>query len=455
MIAFVFSALALPAASEAGTVALDRFRDPTYQAGPGEANTLTVSLGAATPTERGDRVDLLVTDSTAPIVAGRGCQQLSADTVMCAQADAHVVSVELGDGDDAALVNVDEITPRSGPVREATRVTVAAAESLLAGGPGDDILTGSEGGNQLLGGGGRDEIYGRGGDDVISDGDRPGAVDADVLDGGGQGCLDYSSRTSPLRVDLSDSGVDGERGEGDQVSGFTRLAGGRADDVFVGTAAAEEFVGGGGADYINARGGNDYVALIGREHVVGGPGRDRVEYATGLGGGASGCGYAADGFRFPGSWLSSSCERLVLVEGSDCGDDLVVRPRPLSTSRSGRLVFRVPCAEEDCRKVRSRLTLTTGRPPFRLLTDMRFLIRHSSRAVAVQLPGRLARRARHQSVRLRIRLSGPDGCGARWSTAWRFDIGHRASHTHAARRAAGVGITTAGPPGRPASASGE
>jgi hypothetical protein len=418
---------ALPALSEAGTVGLDRFQDPTYRAGAGETNSLTVSLGPTTPTPQGDRVDVSLTDSTAPIVAGRGCQHPSADTATC-PLDYGNVLVHLGDGNDSALLNVEEhyAEVRAGVGND--RVTVAASESELRGGPGDDILFGGEGIDQLRGGGGRDEIHGRGGDDDISDGDHPGAVDADVLDGGGEGCLDYSSRTSPLRVDLSDSGVDGERGEGDQVSGFTRLAGGRADDVFVGTGAAEEFVGGGGADYINARGGNDYVALIGREHVVGGPGRDLVAYATGLGGGSSGCGYAADRFRFPGSWLSSSCERLLLVEGSDCGDQLVVRPRPLSASRSGRLVFRVPCADEGyCREVRSRVMLTTGHPPFRPLTDKRFLIRHRSRAVAVQLPSRLARRARHQAVRLRLRLSGPDGCGSHWSTAWRFDIGPRAS----------------------------
>ncbi|HEV2062181.1 MAG TPA: hypothetical protein VGR12_04945, partial [Solirubrobacteraceae bacterium] len=90
-----------------------------------------------------------------------------------------------------------------------------------AGGPGDDRVTGSMFDDRLDGGGGRDEVIGRSGDDEIADGDRPGAVDGDLLDGGeGVDVVSYLARTAPLVVDLGRQESAGEPGEGDRLAGF-------------------------------------------------------------------------------------------------------------------------------------------------------------------------------------------------------------------------------------------
>ena len=73
---------ALPNGSQAGTVSAERTMDVfvapypvAYRAAGGETNSLTVTTLAG----NASRTDVTVTDSTAPISAGAGCRQTSAD----------------------------------------------------------------------------------------------------------------------------------------------------------------------------------------------------------------------------------------------------------------------------------------------------------------------------------------------------------------------------------------
>ena len=411
----------VPSTAEAGTVAVGASGPPTYRAAAGETNSLTLTLR---PASAAAGLDLTVNDSTAPIVAGPGCQQLSGDSVVCAQVG-NSVNVNLGDGDDFAQLDLAG-GQSSGTVTGGDgddRLTVSGGGLVLNGGRGDDVVTGGIYKDSLNGGGGRDELHGGGGRDYVTDGDRDGAVDADVLDGGGRGCLDYSSRKESLRVDLTDPASDGEAGEADRVSGFTQVTTGRGDDVLAGTSAAEQLNGGGGGDRIYARGGDDLIATFGRELIVGGPGSDRVEY----GGLPSFCGDARGGSSRLGSWLSRSCETLGITGESECGAAPVVRPQPVSVSRTGRMLFRLgrsasslrplACTLEPC-----RLTLTTAHSPFRRLAEGPIWAPGRGLALALRLPRGLSSRARHRPVRLRARLEWTDSCEARWSGAWRFDI---------------------------------
>ena len=324
--------LFLPPDALAGVVALTSGpSEVSFQATNGEKNTLTVNAKAPTPGVPGAlyyEVDL--TDSTAPLQAGPGCVQLDTNTASCRQQDfAPALVVRLEDGDDSANFELGlGFGARIDAGLGNDHVVLAGPRgypNVLAGGPGDDVLMGNDSDDELLGEGGRDEVHGGGGFNYLTDGDHEGAVDADILDGGGLACLDYSSRTRAVHVDLADGAPAGELGEGDTVSGFSKLAGGRGDDTLAGTSAAEQFDGWGGADRMYGRGGNDMFGLHGREVVFGGLGKDEAGYFA-PDSNPIGCGRGSPQFGGRGAWLSRSCEQLTRQTFSDCGA-AVIRPQ--------------------------------------------------------------------------------------------------------------------------------
>ena len=413
-------ALLLPAASEAGTVAVNDSGEASYRAAPAETNSLLVSVSRVAS----DGFRVTVTDSGAPVVAGAGCLQAGDLTAVC---DISIgdIRVDLRDGDDSVDLTAARQSYSSvsgGEGRD--RITVTGGGATIYGGPGDDLLVGGDRADTLYGGGGRDALRGGRGSNRLVDGDRKGDVDADVLDGGGRGCIDYGARSQPMRVDLA-RGRAGERGEGDRVSGFTAVATGRGADVLVGTAADERFNGGGGADRIFARGGDDRIAASGRGAVVGGPGTDRVDYFY-----FDLCGPAVIDHSRRGAWLADSCELLVMSSPSKCGAVPRVRPQPVSASQAGALKFRMrfdstgvipqPCAPPSL--CYARLTITTPRRPFVPLASKRFRERLLGGTVSVNLPNAIVARAQARGVQLRAQLDWMDDCEGRYSAAWRFVV---------------------------------
>jgi hypothetical protein len=342
-------------------------------AGPGEVNSITVQdTPGPSPS---DDSEWRVTDSGAPLSAGRGCRTVNEHEAVCT---AFFASASLGDGDD--------------------RFTGGGDEFLSAhGGPGDDALTGGPDDETLRGGEGRDTLDGGGGNDHLAGGADP--AEADVVTGGsGTDWLDYSEHPAEVSVNLADPGAPaGAPGEGDRVSGIEDVTGSvRHRSVLIGddgpnrlgaNVPGSRVVGGRGNDSVSTRGGS----------VDAGPGDDRV-----FGTGQLRCGSGTDTVS---TWalglVARDCERVEL-NALDI-DDWFVRPHP--TIRGARLTFRVPCPREpehpgDCA---GRISLREpGRDPF---ARRGWTTREGrTRAVGLELGAReLARIRRSGGLRVIVR----------------------------------------------------
>jgi RTX calcium-binding nonapeptide repeat (4 copies) len=145
--------------------------------------------------------------------------------------------------------------------------------------------------DQLIGGGGHDTLRGNGGPDLLTDGDAPGAPDADILDGGsgdgpddrpGVDLVSYDDRKASVRIDLTAADADGvttagQAGEGDRVRRVESFEGGEGDDVMIGGERADRLAGGPGADDLSGHNGADVLAGgKGPDAVRGGRGDDEI-----------------------------------------------------------------------------------------------------------------------------------------------------------------------------------
>lgn len=213
-----------------------------------------------------------MSDATAPVAAGRGCNQDGSKAATCAVSELGGSLLRLGDGDDS-------LSRPPGAVR-------------ADGGQGDDVLMGSADSDTLEGGLGTDVVRAGRGQDVLSD--RGGS--RDLLDAGpfGFDSLDYSARRRSIRIDLR-KGIGGAPGERDRIVGVEGVVGGQGDDVILGDGNRnlfEEQLEGvfspegaiddpspspTGDDRFHGRGGNDVVqSLDGTDRIYGGRGRDRL-----------------------------------------------------------------------------------------------------------------------------------------------------------------------------------
>ncbi len=170
-----------------------------------------------------------------------------------------------------------------------------AGNDVLRGAGGNDVLVGGDGDDRLDGGDGDDTLLGGRGDDIVLAG-----AGADVMrGGGGLDTVNYSARTTPVRITLGgDDGIDDDNAvvahddgtyvrvdddgdgeiddddpietrEGDDVGGdFEIVRGGRGDDFIVGSFSDEEIYGGAGRDFIDPQAGSNLVD--------GGDGDDRL-----------------------------------------------------------------------------------------------------------------------------------------------------------------------------------
>jgi hypothetical protein len=229
-----------------------------YAAAGGERNDVTITSVAPSS----GATALVVRDASAPLAVAPSrdpyadCEALDANTVRCEAGSAIDASVALGDADDR----------------------FAGAARSVDGGAGDDILLGSDGDERLVGGGGHDTLAGGAGSDRLADGDPPGAVDADSIDGGdGPDMVSYAGRARGVRVDLRSPDSLGEPGEGDVARGVEHAEGGDGADVLIGDASRNDLFGGGGGDLLDGRSGRDTLAGgTGADRLSGGPGRDAL-----------------------------------------------------------------------------------------------------------------------------------------------------------------------------------
>ena len=123
---------------------LIRINTPTFKAGPGEMNTLTLT--------RSGKNKYLVRDLTSPLVAGPGCTTVDANTASCDILNTSNVVADTSDQDDTITIEGKDTS------------------ASIDAGSGSDVITDRDGTSTLTGGGGgHDQINAGGGDDTLSD----------------------------------------------------------------------------------------------------------------------------------------------------------------------------------------------------------------------------------------------------------------------------------------------
>jgi Ca2+-binding RTX toxin-like protein len=254
LVAAVALALASgPATARAASASVSRDA-LTFEAGPGERNSVTVTRAP---------MGYRIVDAGAPIAPGTGCRATAPNAVECTARPVERIAVRAGDGDDFVTLSV-------------------TTRSVVNGGPGNDRLEGGEGLDDLLGGGGDDDLLGGDGGDLLIGGEG-----ADTLSGGANVIdlleLDtavYDDRTRPVAVSLDAVANDGSAGERDNVLGdIEAVVGGRAGDLLVGDdRGIDVLLGGGGGDALRGLGGalDALLGEDGADRIVGGPGFDGV-----------------------------------------------------------------------------------------------------------------------------------------------------------------------------------
>lgn len=278
--------LVLPSPAAAGTAELTT--GLSYRAAGGERNRLSLSF---------ERPNTFTLSDPAGVFPGRGCSRPDpADNtrVRCATPpDAllggpRAVSVELGDGDDSADL---DLGPVRDPDEEGIRFGVVVAGGSggdrivargrswyrveLDGGDGDDSLRGpalacadcggiasdsTELPHGLKGGNGNDVVVAGASATVIDEGERTNGSDT-IRGGRGHDTLTYANRGRRLEVDLDGRRDDGERGERDLIGrSVETVVGGRGDDLLIGDARDNALEGGPGRDVLLGGAGNDGLA---------------------------------------------------------------------------------------------------------------------------------------------------------------------------------------------------
>lgn len=177
-----------------------------FKAGNNEVNTVVINArGAALNPATGQFVPgFTVSDSTATIIVGPGCQAFLG-TAVCDIANASFISLDLGDKNDRVSqqeqgpgdavpmrvkggVGNDNLTGSTrgddldGELGDDT-IDGGAGNDVLAGGIGSDTITGGNGSDSISGGAGKDTLNDRDGEnDTINCGLGRDAVTADASD---------------------------------------------------------------------------------------------------------------------------------------------------------------------------------------------------------------------------------------------------------------------------------
>jgi Ca2+-binding RTX toxin-like protein len=230
----------------AGTAAIDGTGELDVNAATGVANKIT-AVGSGSFWR--------VTDTTAPLNAGTGCEQVLVNRVRCAQAGVTRINMSGGDRPDQ-LVAADGI--------DAT-VDGGADGDSITGKDGDDTVLGGAGNDTLVTGGGVDSLDGGSDRDVLDGGTGP-----DTIDGGLQkDTVSYEKRLAgePVVVDLDGAvGDDGGAADDDGLgardtvmASVEAIRGGAGPDELTGNDSPNTLTGLAGADHLHGLGANDVI----------------------------------------------------------------------------------------------------------------------------------------------------------------------------------------------------
>jgi Ca2+-binding RTX toxin-like protein len=262
------AALAVGGAADPAHAGTASGRPAQFTAAAGERNDLTVDAGS------GGAVQFR--DAGAPITPWLWCAPFPLGQASCdpeggpREADGGRVSVDLGDGDDRAIIRwIPGTDTRPGAIGVAGGAgsdhIENSANGLIRfdGGDGNDTLvTGPAAGAYLLGGAGADLI----------------ASSADCC-----AIASYNDHDrAGVRVTLDRTANDGVAGEGDDVR-TSGVIGSPGPDVIVGDARANTLTGSGDADVLDGGDGDDTInASVQDTQALGGPdGPDAVRCGAG------------------------------------------------------------------------------------------------------------------------------------------------------------------------------
>lgn len=414
--------LVLPAPALAGTLSYDG-QTIAFTAGPGEKNSITVTLQTVGP----DKGKILVGDYNPMTIApGSNCQLApnKTDIAYCQAPTTATVRATLADGDDRYGSDLQ------GP-------------SIVDGGDGNDNLHGGDSDDQLSGGPGDDSFF-----PDIHDPLKPESNNGrDVVSGGdGNDSVSYISHAAPLNVSLNDVADDGIPGEGDNVgsdvekvsgtdAGPNTLTGSAAKNWLSGGEQADVIIGGDGDDFLPHSGGDDRMeGGPGADSVEGGAGNDRLDGGPGvdqvIGGDGNDHLNIRDGEPFdhtvscgPGTdtvladpfavnmlqWevstngLKKDCERIDLPR---------VPPLILSLQHDRKrkhALLGMACPGAPCAGTISVRTAKRGRRRPVTLTRFRFSVAAGSSGVFRRRLGRKARRLVRKPVRCTVTITARPG----------------------------------------------
>jgi hypothetical protein len=253
-------------AAHAGTAS---GRPAQFTAASGERNDLAIDPGPGGTVQ--------ISDAGAPVNARLlGCVPIPPGQARCDPdgaaypTDASSMSVDLGDGDDRAII------------RWMPGTSVRPGEVDVAGGAGDDrIENAATGFIRLDGGDGNDTLLaGPNGAGFLL-----GGAGADLMESGADCCFitGYSDHDrAGVRVTLDQTPNDGVAGEGDDVR-TSGVVGSPGPDAITGDARANRLTGSGGADVLDGGEGDDTIeATLPYGHESDGPdGPDTVTCGAG------------------------------------------------------------------------------------------------------------------------------------------------------------------------------
>jgi hypothetical protein len=318
------TALAAGGAANAAYAGTASGRPAQFTAAAGQRNDLTVDAGS------GGAVQF--SDAGAPISAGPWCLPIPLGQALCdpdgdpRATDGGGVSVDLGDGDDRAMIRwVPGTDTRPGAIR-------------VAGGAGDDRIENSANGIIRFDGGD--------GNDTLVTGPTAtayllGGAGADLMASSADCCAvaGYADHDrAGVRVTLDGKANDGVAHERDDVRTIG-VIGSPGPDVITGDARANSLTGSGGADVLNGGGGDDSInATLDGTQPPDAP--DEPDTVT--------CGTGNDDVLVDANDnVGVDCERIRV--GASGGPALALDMGPARSSRSGsvKLTYRVKFPNPD------------------------------------------------------------------------------------------------------------
>lgn len=266
-----------------------------------------------------DQMQVTATGAADTVTVGKigpRIQITSGGNVLTINADIHVVSIDLGNGDDSITVGDlsgvsqtvmtinggdgnDNLNAGAGILGDVRlRLSGDAGNDTITGSANDDTIDGGAGTDSLLGGTGADTIFGGTENDTISgqagDDSITGDDGNDLLVGGdGNDTVRGGLGNDSLVGQAGDDSLDGAEGRDtlsggdgndslDAGGGKDYLTGGNGDDTIDGGRNDDTILGDAGNDTIRGNHGNDSIdGGTGDDTISGGDGNDTVNGADG------------------------------------------------------------------------------------------------------------------------------------------------------------------------------